>query len=135
MRTILIVAAMAVVAWPSLAQSAKEQYGLAERCGRRAAEVFAVEWGNDLVNRSETVRLRADYENHYNLRLNKCFYLEKATGYIDTGPFKMYQLYDLYEDREVASFVEGTPRYCDVQGKSCENEQEVRELIKPFMED
>jgi len=95
MRTILIVAAMTAVAGPSLAQSAMEKYELAERCGRAAAEAFT---------KLSSALAAANYQNHYNSKLNKCFYFVKVSD-------ALLQLVDINENKEYA-------RYQEVDGKA-----------------
>ena len=79
------------------------------------------------------------YENHYNARLNKCFYLEVMNAQDRAEPpYTIMTLYDLKDGIEIASYskVEGeAPSICVMQGKQCKTEQEWRALIKPFMED
>jgi hypothetical protein len=67
-RRTTVLAALLLVAGTAFAQPNKEQYELQERCGKRAAEVFAKEWGTGF-----TAAAHANYENHYSSRLNKCF--------------------------------------------------------------
>ena len=119
------------------AQSLTEKYDLSERCGKRAEEIFA-------KAKAETTGLTIaadNYENHYNFRLNKCFYLETSNIWHRDKPApsdKLMKLLDLHENRQIAiyskiernAFVD-----CSVQDKRCTSEEEWRALIKPFMED
>src|SRR6516162_8673032 len=79
------------------AQPNKELYELQERCGKRAAEVFEREYIQIPNN-------KLNYENHYNARLNKCFYLEISISYDrqDGKPtiFTLMRLYDLNDNKE-----------------------------------
>jgi hypothetical protein len=79
---ILISAASVVAVWAIVAQAqtATERYNLQERCGKFAAEVFAKEWGTGFSN-TDNGQTIADYRNHYNFRLKKCFYLELSTTF------------------------------------------------------
>jgi hypothetical protein len=90
LKRTLIAASFAVAVLPAQAQTAREKYDLQERCGRRAAEVFAKEWGTGF-----TAKATANYENHYSSRLNKCFYLitTNAQG------IQMMGLFDLNENK------------------------------------
>jgi hypothetical protein len=58
----------------------KGLYELQERCGKRAAEVFAKEYGSQ-IQKTENGQIRFTYENHYSASLNKCFLLEIASSY------------------------------------------------------
>jgi hypothetical protein len=128
-------AVAALLVGSSLAHSQPDKvvYELQERCGKRAAEVFAKEWGSNVVNTVSGQTL-ANFENHYSPRLNKCFYLEISTSYEKSKQsFKTLRLFDLNDNKEYAIFLEGLT--CDVRGKRCATEAEWRELVKPFMED
>ncbi|MBI2748638.1 MAG: hypothetical protein HYX43_04660 [Burkholderiales bacterium] len=58
--------------------SKRQAYELSERCGKTASEEFRREWKNGIVN-TETGQMTAGYANHYNSKLNKCFYLLRIT--------------------------------------------------------
>ena len=115
---------------PVQSQSRKEIYELQERCGKSASEMF----GKDFPK--EERKGLENFENHYNVRLNKCFMLEdNMLTTRDQG--KVYQtrlltLVDVHGNKAVASF---SPLNCDVQEKKCRTEEEFRVLIRPFMED
>jgi hypothetical protein len=132
-----VIAASLILAGSAQAQSLKEKYELSERCGKQAAAEFAKDWGPGTVfNKGKTI---ARYENHYNSRLNKCFYIEVSDTY-EPGkpPIRALRLYDLHENRELAGYVNlgvPLPVHCYVEQKPCEREEEWRALIKPFMED
>jgi hypothetical protein len=53
---------------------------LQERCGKRAAEVFAREYSPPVLDTDDEKTL-FNYENHHSARLNKCFFLEIAMSY------------------------------------------------------
>jgi hypothetical protein len=76
----LVTGAAALWATVAQAQTAIESDNLQERCGKLAAEVFAKEWGTGVSN-SEDGQTIADYRNHYNFRLKKCFYLELSATF------------------------------------------------------
>jgi len=52
----------------SYAASTKEEYELQERCGKRAEEIFRIEYRNG--NKAGKM---SNYTNHYNRKLNRCF--------------------------------------------------------------
>jgi hypothetical protein len=133
-------AAMCVLASSTAwGQADKVIYELKERCGRQAAETFNKEWGSNVVNNKDGGQTVANFQNHYNARLNKCFYLEIATTYErDKKPFESLRLFDLLDNKEYATFLVGgglTLMHCEVGDRHCTSEAEWRELIKPFMED
>jgi hypothetical protein len=138
-RTTTVLAALLLVAGNAHAQPNKEQYELQERCGKRAAEFFAKAWASEVSN-TASGQTRANYENHYNSRLNKCIYLEISNSFQrGEPPFRLMRLFDLNENREIATYMKSEGDafafLCSVQDKGCRTEAEWRTLIKPFMED
>jgi hypothetical protein len=119
---------------PAQGQVDKARYELQERCGKQAAQTFKKEWGDgkygDTMGR---------YENHYSVRLNKCFYLEIATSFTrgDDGIriIKIMRLYDLHENKEYGIFSEGGLPVCGMLGTRCKSEAEWRQLAKPYLEE
>lgn len=111
-------------------QSKKEIYELQERCGKRAAEMF------DRDNPKEDRKGLEDFENHYSVRLNKCFILEMNTSYSrvegKTEKIIILNLIDVNDNKSYGSF---SPLNCEIQAKVCHSEQEFRALIRPFLED
>jgi hypothetical protein len=130
---------LAVCATVAQAQTETERYNLQEQCGKLAAEVFAKEWGTGTSN-TDYGQTIADYRNHYNFRLNKCFYLELSATYprrTGEGQFSSSRLFDLQESKEIGTYqqLEDEVVSCDVQGKECHSLLEYQALIKPFMAD
>lgn len=121
------------------AEPNKVLYELQERCAKEARQEFQRRWGEGIVN-DKDVRIDASYENHYNARLNKCFYLEMTATY----PRKEGQvqrdstLFDLHENKEYGNChkVENgyTPPICQMRG-TFKSEQEWNALLRPFMEE
>ena len=132
-------ASVAVWAIVAQAQTAIERYNLQDRCGKVAAEVFAKEWGTGFSNMDNGQTI-ADYRNHYNFRLNKCFYLELSMTEPRSGderPFTSSRLFDLYESTEIGTYQQLGDEVlsCDVQGNECQSLLEYQTLIKLFMQD
>jgi hypothetical protein len=77
-----------------------------------------------------------NFENHYNVRLNKCFMLEENTLITrdqgKTYTSKLLTLVDVHGNKAVGSF---SPLNCDVQEKKCRGEDEFKVLIRPYMDD
>jgi hypothetical protein len=112
------------------AQSRKEVYELQERCGRRAEQIFEKDFPANDRKGLET------FENHYNVRLNKCFILEDNTVFTaDAGKSyksKLLTLIDVNDNKIFASF---SPLNCDIGSTKCRSEEEFRALIRPLMEE
>ena len=82
----------------------------------------------------------SSYENHYNSRLNRCFYLEAFLLHGNEPSLtRMMRLIDLHDNREIGRYSKSLTNdfdmACQVQEKQCKTEAEWRALIKPFMED
>ena len=123
-----------MVATGAQAQSLKE---LSEKCGKQAEEAFEKRLKSEVSEEGHQITWG---ENHYNSRLRKCFVLE-AREDVERGvrERKQLKLIDLQGNREIGVYVfvyrQTTTTDCSVQGKQCNNEEEFRALIKPFMED
>jgi hypothetical protein len=127
MKTIAAVVGFVLLASSAQAQSLQEKYEPSVQCGKQAAERFARNWSE---------HGKANFANHFNFRLNKCFYLESAAFY--GGAQQMLNLVDLRENKVIGSYdkLEGDPLVvCLVENKRCSSEEEWRALIKQFMED
>jgi len=127
MKALAGLLSLALPASGAQAQSLTEKYELSERCGKQAEERYAKEV-------ESRVLVTVDYENHYNSRLNKCFYLSINDG---PGLARMLTLSDLNERKAVAIYNHrgDDVEHCSVQQQQCKTEEEWRALIKPFMED
>ena len=123
--------------------SAKVDYELQERCGKQADEFFKREYGKSGVFNTEDGQAIAGYRNHYNKKLNKCFFL---LTYQDL-PYKTKKnpsstvrtLYDINENKEYGEFFQrlgdNHPTECKVSGKLCQSEKEWDALISPYMDE
>jgi hypothetical protein len=111
-------------------QIRKEIYDLQERCGKSATELFDRDYPKDQRNGL------TNFENHHNVRLNKCFMLEDSTTVThDQGKaftYRFLALIDVQDNKVYASF---DSLACEVQGKKCGTEEEFRTLIRPLMEE
>ena len=142
MKAVAAAVSLGLLATGAQAQSAKEKSELSAQCVKRAAETFRKYWGSGIFE-TDIAQIIVKYENHYNYRLNTCFYLEISDSY-ERGwsPSRLMKLYDLHENREIGallsttvSLLEEKTASCWVQGKECKSEKEWRALIKPYMED
>jgi hypothetical protein len=125
------------------AASNKEEYELQERCGKRAGEIFKREYGSG-IKRDKDGSTNFGYKNHYNTKLNKCFFLESSRGYTEATDkkkvgFVMERLFDINENREYGSYFkrdeDSQPTECNVERKVCHSEKEWETLIKPYMDE
>jgi hypothetical protein len=109
----------------AVAQTNAEKYMLQERCGKQAASVFAKEYVRSSTTKDGHQYF--NYENHYSLQLNKCFFLEIMTV-IEKGKFsKQYRLFDLNENKEYGSYYNSDvmPGYvnCVIRDAQCRSER------------
>ena len=94
-----------------LKASTKEEYELQEKCGKRAAE-WGDEWGAQLGGRTyfdkDGMEEWRDFVNHYNRKLNKCFFLLTIRWSLKIMEGRLYviekHLYDINENKEYGSF-------------------------------
>lgn len=117
-------------------KSAKEAYELGEQCGKQAAQIFTKENGTGIEGSEKEIMMLSNYENHYNRKLNKCFYLltsvlRDAEG--RSGAIKY--LRDINENKKYGSVSSANNQLmnCDVLGKRCHSEDEWNSLIAPYM--
>ena len=126
----------------ALALSVLEDYELQERCGRRAEEIFRKDWGKDLSKNGGPI-FEGNYNNHYNKKLNKCFYLIWSTAMTrkgkDQATTRSTVLYDINGNKEYGSFSQldsnASPSRCNVSGATCQSKQEFDKLVEPLMND
>lgn len=121
--------------------TAKEEYELQERCGKRAEDLFKREFGSGISNTKDGKTISA-YTNHYNKKLNKCFFLITDTiiphKNKKVGISTMVTLLDINEQREYGTYLgigNHLPDICKVSGVACHSFGEWEMLIKPYMED
>jgi hypothetical protein len=126
------------------APTAIEEYEMLEHCGKRAAELFNKKYGSSGVIYTNSGQGIAEYSNHYNKKLKKCFVLQtyRNIPYKDKTQqsFTMYQLYDINENKKYGDYLKSDgmsmPTSCIVDGKMvCHSEQEWNTLVKPYMEE
>jgi hypothetical protein len=132
-----MIAVSLVLIGSAQAQTLKEKSELSERCGKQAAERFATkEWAG--APGYTTV----EYQNHYSSKLTKCFYFEITDGRTEKSIVRLIRLLDLNENKVIISCLKYDPdtRFVCLGQEGSENawdgtEEEIRALIKPFMED
>jgi hypothetical protein len=62
------------------AEPNKVLYELQERCGKQATEWFVSEWGRSGIVNTNDGQIIADFQNHYNSKLNTCIVLLNTTN-------------------------------------------------------
>lgn len=128
--TFLVVIVVSIPVGSAQAQTRKEIYELQERCGKRAEQIFEKDF--PVTERKGLEQ----YENHYNIRLNRCFILEESTLFTKDASksykTKTLNLIDVNDNKVYGTFNILT---CEVQNTICKSEQEFRSMIRPFMED
>jgi hypothetical protein len=147
MDRVLLIATLALV-WfgpvmNSYAVTAKEDYELQERCGKRADELFKREYGNTGITNTKNGQAIAGYRNQYNSKLNKCFvlltYRDIPRKNKKDGPSTLVTLLDINENMEYGNYFkrdsDGAPFECKVSGKVCRTEQEWDSFVRPYMEE
>jgi hypothetical protein len=125
-----------------LAESNKVQYELQARCGNQARDIYAKDWNSNEIANTKDGQIVTSFENHYNLTLNKCFYLFTATSYITKGAQPSSNLslilLDVNDNSEIGEFYQSQnqdkPSWCYVSDTTCHSKGEWQSLIKPYME-
>lgn len=117
--------------------SLKDEYDLKERCGKRAAEVFKKDWGNGISNDNNSSSF-ASFSNHFNKKLNKCFYLitSKVTNYASKNTYHFITLVVINDNNIYGELIDdGDKVGGKVETVTFHSKKEWEALIKPFMND
>lgn len=110
-----------------------------EQCGIKSRAQFARDWkdGTEITAEGKTT---AEFTNHYNAKLNTCFYLLSVAS---PGTLKR-MLFDinggeLYGEFLGPAVVEspatGRPKACRMESFYCASGGEWEVLVRPYMED
>ena len=109
------------------------------------AQQAKIEWLDSGYKRKDL----ATYQNHYNVKLNKCVMALEIRAVMEDVGWNTLTLYDAFEHKEFASYIwrtqpgkkfsEVPPVTCTVQAPSggelaCRSREEFDELIKAYME-
>jgi hypothetical protein len=128
----------------SSVRSAREDYEMRERCGKVAADWFKNYFGS---KETESYVTPADYSNHYNRKLNKCFVLANGTSYpkskrnkndkFSYEKFVQAILLDVNENKLYGGFFEtdGKLDSCKVLEVPCTSLDDWKRLVRSYMED
>ena len=135
---------------PAAALSKQQAYELSEQCAQTSRDEFRRAWREGAVNTADG-QMTADFTNHYNAKLNTCFYLLTVNRYTnDNSPgsaststlSKMLfdtnggELYGEYlGPATTESPPAGFPTTCRVESLYCASEREWEVLVERYMED
>jgi hypothetical protein len=142
-RSVLSLILLAFAGAPSSrAEPNKVQYELEEHCGKAAAAIFEKDWGDKGITNTPNGQITANFENHYNQSLNKCFYLLTSTSYLTKKPpptsIISLILINVNDNHELGEFMQdqqqATPAWCFVEAITRHSKAEWQALIKPYME-
>lgn len=117
-------------------KSDKDLYDLQDKCRKTTDDTFKKEWGSGIVNSKDSVMV-ASYSNHYNKKLNKCFYLLSSTSSSKNNVIEMNSLWDIQENKSYAEFNSDSKGvfFCHVKEYSCNSKKEWDSLIKSYIND
>lgn len=110
-----------------------------EQCGKMSRDQFRRAWKDGTVNTADG-QMTAEFANHYNAKLNTCFYLltvasastvKKMLFDIDGGELYGEYLGPAIIESPTAVF----PKICRVEALYCASEREWQVLVGPYMED
>ena len=124
-------------------ESTKEAYEfVAERCSKRAEELFRHEWGTGVVA-SKGVTMTADGTNHWNTKLNACFQRLTITKTDKEMVITTVTITDVNEQRVVATYGKSVANKsnlfkqnaCSVDGQPCESQDQWESQVAHYMRD
>jgi hypothetical protein len=125
-----------VAAIPLSEQQAGER---SEQCEKMSREQFRRGWGDGVVN-SDAGQTTAEFRNHYNAKLDTCFYLLTVVS-ADT---RKKMLFDINGGEQYGEYLGPAnfespaaerPRACRVENFYCASGREWDVLAGPYMED
>jgi hypothetical protein len=113
----------------SVPESRVSAYGLEEKCAKDAYGLYKREWEDATTT----------YTNHFNVKLEKCFFVTEMHLVSGKEIATHMMLMDVLEHREMGAFDqikrEAPPYTCEVSGTKCTSLAEWDALAKPYMED
>ncbi|HLX81812.1 MAG TPA: hypothetical protein VKS43_14630 [Burkholderiales bacterium] len=133
---------------PALSQ--RQVYELSEQCATRSRDQFRRDWKNGAVSTPQG-RMSADFIDHYNAKLNTCFYLLTVRHSTDNGDqggastdAVSIKLFDIGDGEQYGEYsgpaVAGSPptslpKTCSIEAMYCASRREWDVLLQPYMED
>ncbi len=140
-KTVLMIVVLSLMTCLAMADqdmkpSRKELYELQEKC-KIAAQEFVSTRGFSAI-------YFIDYQNHYDVKLNKCFVYIRQISYVDSGFWRHFLLYDANEHILYENLTYYEPDYSEQKTYEVEEKQkrdlenaklrkEFENLIKPYM--
>jgi len=132
------------------ALSAQQVHELSEQCATRSSGQFRRDWKGGTVITPQG-RMTADFVNHYNAKLNTCFYLltvrhateDGGQGGASGGTVSI-KLFDIGDGEQYGEYsgpaVVGSPPTrlpdaCTIESMYCASMREWDVLLQPYMED
>ena len=120
-----------------------QAYELQERCGKQAENWFRSEWGHAGVTNTKKGQATANYRNHFNGAMSKCFvlltYLDLPYKDKKQSPSTQITLFDVNENKEYGTFFKFANSellfQCDVEKRHCKSRDEWETMIAPYMGD
>jgi hypothetical protein len=122
------------------AEPNKVLYELQERCGKQATDWFVSEWGRRGIVNTSDGQIMADFQNHYNSKLNTCIVLLNTTSITTKKPkstFSSSTLFDLLEIKTIGECWDtGNPRVfnCHVLTGTYTSFENWRDAVKSYLE-
>lgn len=120
------------------------------QCGKKSREEFRRAWNEGTVMTAHG-QMRAEFTNHYNVKLNSCFYLLTVNHYTngsDPGSAAAStlnkMLFDINEGERYGEYLGPAtdesppvkfPETCKVVSLNCASRREWEVLVGPYMED
>jgi len=109
-----------------------------EQCGQTSRDQFRRAW-KDGMRETADGRATAEFTNHYNRRLDACFYLLTVSSaatlkrmLVDIGTGELYG--EFLGPAHVEPPAAGVPKTCRVESFYCASAREWDVLVAPYME-
>ena len=119
----------------------KQVYDLQVQC-KEQSETFFRQWYPSISWKdNDGANWTANFNNHYNKKLNKCFITTTATSFIKRkGKLRMEvlkYLSDVNENKEYGIYnkIDNTEIGCKLLERFCESQSQWELLVKPYMEE
>jgi hypothetical protein len=132
------------------ALSKQRVHELSEQCTTRSRDQFRRDWKSGVVSTPEG-QMTADFVNHYNAKLNTCFYLLTVMHSADSsgqagpsGGAVSIKLFDIGDGEQYGEYLgpadggsltAGLPTACRIESMYCASRREWEVLLGSFMED
>lgn len=105
-----------------------------EECGKLSRATFQREW-KETAAKPEEAGARIDFTNHYNAKLDACFYLLTVSHSAERFRKLLFEVNEREPYGEYASALPGSPLTCRVEHLYCGSSNEWDVLVAPYMED